>query len=237
MKRPTDDQLLAFLEETLDAEERSRVLEQLAADPDLAAELERAATGLQALRSMPATAAVGGPHPGRGGPLGRISPWWLAAAAAATLAASIPATLYFAGRASGPSVEVSPPDEATVPEFVLVLRGRWSDDIQLEPEEFENRLDELREWTARLAADGVLVAASDLALEQGVRYGSPEAPVADPARDPDYIVGVLTLKMSAYHEALAVARSCPHLRFGGSVTVRRVGAGFFTVRGRPDFTS
>ena len=56
-------------------------------------------------------------------------------------------------------------------------------------------------------------------------------------RDSEYVVGILTLKMDAYHEALAVARSCPHLRFGGSVTVRRVGAGFFTVRGKPDFTS
>ena len=50
------------------------------------------------------------------------------------------------------------------------------------------------------------------------------------------LFGVLTLRIDAYHEALAAARSCPHLRYGGSVTVRRVGSGFFTISGRRDFT-
>jgi hypothetical protein len=233
--RPTEEQLLAFLEETLDAEERARVQEQLAADPELAAELERAAAGLEALRSLEPSPAVT-PSSTAGGGAGRVSPWWLVVAAVATLAVSIPATLFLGGRGPAAVAPAGGADEPGAPEFVLVLRGRWSDDIRLAPEEFEGRLDELREWTSRLAAEGVLIGASDLALEQGVRFGPPESPVPSQVPDTDYIVGVLTLRMDAYHEALAVARSCPHLRYGGTVTVRRAGAGFFTVRGKPDFS-
>ena len=232
MTRPTDEVLLAFLEETLGEEERAKVLEQLAADPELAAELERAATALEALRSMPVAAPAS-----TGKERGRISPWWLVVASAATLAIAIPTTLRFAGGGPGVATDAIEEGRPGAPEFVLVLRGRWSDDIQLEPDEFQNRLDELRAWTSRLAADGVLVAASDLALEQGVRYGPSDGSVPELAQSPDYVIGVLTLRMNAYHEALAIARSCPHLRFGGTVTVRRVGGGFFTITDTPDYTS
>lgn len=227
MTRPTDDQLLAFLERTLSDEERARIQEQLDADPELAAAVERAARGLTALRALPSAQPA---SPGR-----QISPWWLLAAAALAVAVAVPATLHFAPPASSPTVADTRDGPAT-PEFVLVLRGRWSDDIQLEPEEFERRLGELQEWTHDLASQGVLINASDLALEQGVRFGSPEAPVPGQVPETDYIVGVLTLRMDAYHDALAVARSSPHLRYGGTVTVRRAGAGFFTVRGKPDFS-
>ena len=232
MTRPADEVLLAFLEGTLGEEERTKVLERLAADPELAAELEKAATALEALRSIPVAA------PARASKeRARISPWWLVLASAVTLAIAIPTTLRFAGGGPGLAKDGIEEDGPGTPEFVLVLRGRWSDDIQLEPNEFQNRVDELREWTSQLAAAGVLVAASDLALEQGVRFGPSDGASPELAQSPDYVVGVLTLRMNAYHEALAIARSCPHLRFGGTVTVRRVGGGFFTITDTPDYTS
>jgi len=81
--RPNDEVLLAFLEETLGEQGRARVLEQLEADPELAAELERAAAGLEALRSMP-SATPAAPRSGR------IARWWVAIASVATLAIAIP---------------------------------------------------------------------------------------------------------------------------------------------------
>jgi hypothetical protein len=35
---------------------------------------------------------------------------------------------------------------------------------------------------------------------------------------------------------MALARQCPHLRYGGSVSVRQVGGGFVTVPGMSDWS-
>ncbi len=78
------------------------------------------------------------------------------------------------------------------------------------------------------------MAASDLTLEPGIRYGAEGGGLAqDP--DADYVMGILTLRMDSYREALALARACPHLKYGGSVTVRRAGSGFFKVTEGFDF--
>jgi len=113
--RPTDDTLLAFLEETLGDEESSQVRNQIASDPELATELEGAAKALEALRAMPTSAAPVTPasstqNPGRG-----VSPWWIVAATLATLAVSIPVTLRLAGGETG--------DAESVPHQAVSLFG------------------------------------------------------------------------------------------------------------------
>jgi len=215
LTRPTDETLLAFLEETLDDEARAKVAEQLEADPELAAELERAAAALEALRSAPVATPADGRH-------GRITPWWVAVASVTTLAIAIPTTLHLAGESERlPVLDGLPDSNAAEPsgsEFVLVLRNSWTDDGQLEPDERQKREDELAEWTSQLAADGLLVSASDLALERGMRFGSSET-----AEDAHYIAAVITLRTDDDQAVTEIARSSPNLGYGGSVTVRRVG--------------
>lgn len=230
MKRPADEVLLAYLEETLEEEQRAEVLAQLASEPELAVELEQAAAALQALRALPS----GESERERGRRTG-ISPWWLVVVAMATLALAFPVTLYLEGRGGGPA-DLEESEATGLAEFVLILRGRWAEDLQVDPDEHRDRLAALRAWTAGLVEEGILVSTSDLALEQGLRFGPSDRLVPMQPEELEYVVGVLTIRSSSYQEALAVARSCPHVTFGGTVTVRRLGGGFFTVGEAPDYT-
>lgn len=135
MTRPSDEQLLRFLEGRMDPEALEAFLARLDADPALAAELAQAAAGWEAASAAGDAQKSMGQGSGRrsGGPVGesgpasrsarptgaharRISPWWAVAASVATLAVSVPTTAVLVGDESAP-VEgraVDPP-EATTP--------------------------------------------------------------------------------------------------------------------------
>ncbi len=249
MNRPTDEVILAFLEGSLEGPERDALLDRMDADPELAAEVRRAATGMEAVQSMDfSTADAVRPvaAPGRG----KVSPWWAVAASVATLLISVPATVQIVK--SG-VVENSPERPASglpsttfaggrpsdpTDSYVLVLHGRWPDADGLRPDERQRRANEYWEWTTGLARDGVLVAAGDLQWEAGERLGPLGLPIDVPEEvvdDPDYVVGMFALRVGSYDEAVAVAAESPHLKYGGSVSVRRVGLGFVTVPGMDDW--
>jgi hypothetical protein len=126
---------------------------------------------------------------------------------------------------------------APTPSFMVVLHGRWPDADDIGDGEGARRADEYWAWTAALADRRLLVAAGDLRWEPGLRLTSTgersDTPVT--VQDPDFLVGVFTVRADSYDEALAIAQECPHLRYGGTVSVRRVGAGFVTVPGMDDW--
>ncbi len=190
-------------------------------------------------------------HTGR-----RISPWWIAVAAIVTLALSVPITWRAAtspafspsgiARDDGDPAEARPsaggigngaPIEPE-PTYLLVLHGTWPDRDTVTPEEQQRRAREYWSWTTDLAEEGTLIAAGDLRWEPGERLG-PEGVAVQVANTevgaPMYVVGILALRTGSYEEALSIAEQCPHLRYGGQVSVRRVGAGFVTVPGMGDW--
>ena len=107
-------------------------------------------------------------------------------------------------------------------------------------EETARRAEEYWRWTGTLAREGVLVAAGDLRWEPGERLapsGNLVSVDGATVESPDFVVGMFALRVDSYEEALAIARDCPHLRYGGSVSVRQVGQGFVTVPGMGDWAS
>ncbi len=248
MNRPSDERLLAFLEGRMEEAERAQLLDALDGDPDLSGRLRAAAAGLDALSAYVEAATPAGEVPrvsseARGGVQRRVVPrWWIPAAAAATLAVAVPATLLLAGRgrpaAVGTELATGIP-ESPHPSFVLVLHGRWPDRESISQEQTRARAQEYWAWTSRLAEEGLLVAAGDLRWEPGERLGPEGAAVAvaeDEMLQPGYVVGMYALRADSYEQALSLARQCPHLRYGGSVSIRRVGGGFVTVPGMGDWT-
>lgn len=236
MNRPTDEVLLAFLEGRLPETERQRLLDQLDRDPPLAAELHTAATGLAALEPigaipmLAADAAAPRHHAG-------VSPWWAVAAAAATLLVAVPVTQWLStpGTEQLPQANLPPLVLAPQPEpgFVLVLHGRWPDAATVSPEERTRRATEYWAWTDSLAGTATLMAAGDLRWEPGTRLG-PHGDVMTVAESsvesPDFLVGMFAIRAGSYEEAMAIARACPHLRYGGSVSVRRAARGVVTTQ-------
>ena len=134
----------------------------------------------------------------------------------------------------------SPRPSPDAPTFVLVLHGRWPDAGVVDAEETRRRSDVYWGWTADLARRDLLIAAGDLRWEPGRRVGpagTAEAVSVDEVASPDFLVGMFALRVDSYEEALAIARDCPHLRYGGSVSVRQVGQGFVTVQGTGDWAA
>ena len=246
MSRSREERLLAFLEGELGDGEREAVLDEVLADPDLARELRHAASGLGAMREVHRASAEG-PSGGREGPgvaARRISPWWAVAAAAAAIFVSVPVTWSFARRASTstPASMIEPPSRtrpvSPEPSFLLVLQGRWPDLGQVAPDEARRRGQEYWAWTASLSERGVLMAAGDLRWEPGQQVLTDGAGVEVAASyldQPEYVVGMFAIRATSYEEAMAIARDCPHLDYGGTVSVRQVGTGFVTAAGFGDW--
>lgn len=253
---------MALLEGTLDDDERIALLDEVAQDPALAADLEAASLGWLRMEVLATRAGEGGlaratgagssptgAAPGLRSERRRVPAWWIPAAVAATVALVAPLTLRWAGGpASSPAAPpgasavsatlASRPPASREPSYMLVLQGVWPDRAALSPAEVSARAEEYWDYVGELVDEGVLVAAGDLRFDGGRRLG--EGPVrlleAAEIRSPDHLVGILTLRVDSYEEALEVARRSPHLRYGGSVTVREVGLGFVAVPGMDDWS-
>ena len=262
MKPPSDADLLAFLTGGLDGPDRDAVLTWVEGSPEGAAELRAAARGLAAAErwglgvrheSDPPGVPSAAPAPQRRAALRRpglgsrrVPAWALPLTVAATLALTIPFVGdRNAGTAGSPTME---PAEALRfagapvdprPSFVLVLHGRWPDAGSVSPEERRRRADEYWAWTGELARRGLLVAAGDLRWEPGLRVVDAErwnTAEEGTVADPGFLVGMFALRADSYEEALAIARNSPHLTYGGTISVRRVGGGFVTVPGMGDWS-
>jgi hypothetical protein len=108
-------------------------------------------------------------------------------------------------------------------EYLLLFRGQawWG---SLTPEELQKTLDQVKAWFERLAESGKLKAAQPLAREGAIVSGKPGRVIADGpyAESKEVIGGYVLVRVDNLDEAIAVAQSCPTLRFGTEVEVRPV---------------
>ncbi|MEM7414215.1 MAG: hypothetical protein AAF389_01890 [Gemmatimonadota bacterium] len=243
-----DDQLLlAFLEGSLPEAERDALLDRLDREPELSAKLRDAARGYWAVtdevRASSATGATKTPRVDPPRPTSLPNRWAMVAAAAVTLLISVPATAWVTLRSGTPApapIEASlggmpAPDQAS---YVVILHGIWGDAGSITADVASGRAAQYWGWATDLADRGLLVAAGDLAWDPVRRIDATggTAIYTEAIQDPNYVVGMFTVRAESYEEAVALARECPHLRFGGSVTVREVSMGFVTVPGMDDWS-
>jgi len=145
--------------------------------------------------------------------LRRAIPWLAAATAAAAFVAGI-----LVGASAGARPGEAPSTAApAAPRFVLFLSPLPSEDAAGEPA----RVSEYRRWAAELRGRGRFVAGEK--LEDGGRVVSPSGVTAAPAPDPQGgVAGYFLFEAKSLEDAVAIARSCPHVRHGGRITVRAV---------------
>ncbi|HEV2687041.1 MAG TPA: hypothetical protein VGV35_00765 [Bryobacteraceae bacterium] len=132
----------------------------------------------------------------------RKARWWQAAAAIVILTVG-----FGLGR-------WQPPARQQEPTFVLLLHeeGNWQKPTT--PADEQDRVNEYRAWAIQLRAKGQLVQGTKLRddrhdLDRNVPTGTG-------------ITGFFEITARTLDEALAIARTCPHLRYGGQVEVREV---------------
>jgi hypothetical protein len=144
---------------------------------------------------------------------GRRSAWRLAAAAALVgllagwlahgLTARAPASIASADRGSE--------------RFLLLLSEPTGLDTS---QPMESLVSEYAAWARQIESEGRLVAAERLL--DGSRTLPRSSPEAALAADPGAPTGFFVVDAAGWDEALELAASCPHLAYGGQITIRQV---------------
>jgi hypothetical protein len=134
--------------------------------------------------------------------------YWLAAAAAALV--FFAAGLWLGGR------HLAIPAEATrMPRFVLFLYDAPGEETIL-PEQMEARIAEYRQWAQDWRARGRDIRGEKLESEGRM------LPSSDGGEGPWPLGGYFIVAARDFEAALDVARSCPHLKYGGRIEVRAI---------------
>ena len=115
-----------------------------------------------------------------------------------------------------------------MPEFLLLLRDNPADFQSWTPEDLQRCVESYRAWSEKLLAENKMVR-SDKLRDEGGRHvrrtgGSgtevtvSEGPYTE-ARE--VIGGLFQIRAADYDEAVAIARTCPHLE-NGWIEVRQI---------------
>jgi hypothetical protein len=103
--------------------------------------------------------------------------------------------------------------------FLLLLHESATSDSKYTPEQMRSIVGEYRDWAQRLDAEKRLVSAEKLGTDS--RWLAPDG--SQLAIDQAEIVsGFFLLRARDYDEALQLARSSPHLKYGGTIEVRAI---------------
>jgi hypothetical protein len=143
---------------------------------------------------------------------------WGALALAACLAA------FFAGISVSDRGAGRGPAAAAAPDrFLLLLYEDGSYRAPVTPAEQEARVAEYSAWAAALRERGIEVEGEELAPPgEADRLAGAEAGWGAPAGAAGTLAGYFLVEAEDQPAAVAIARTTPHLRYGGTVVVRRV---------------
>lgn len=111
------------------------------------------------------------------------------------------------------------------PGFILIVRNASPESEPKTPQEELARVKEYGAWARNLGREGMLLGGEKLKDEGRVlgparESTSPSETVTKPVEGG--IGGYFLLPATNYDQALAIARTCPHLKHGGSVELRQI---------------
>jgi hypothetical protein len=113
-----------------------------------------------------------------------------------------------------------------MPKYLLMLNDNPASDTALSPQEMEAIVREYTNWAKSLAAEGNLEGGEKLAEDGGrlLRRAGEKVIVTDGpyAESKEVLGGYFVIKASSYDDAVAIARTCPHMMHGASTLVRRI---------------
>jgi len=146
-------------------------------------------------------------------------PWALAAMALAASLLIFMGGVFFGQSRGGPSSD-APPD----PRFVLLLY-EGEDFEPGPPDQLSERVREYSQWGQELALANRLLGGEKLKDGGRLLWGQEELVTAE---DPPSVASGTTLggfflvAAADIEEAVSVAKSCPHLRYGGKILIRQI---------------
>ncbi len=126
------------------------------------------------------------------------------------------------GDSAPAAVEVPTPD--TRPAFALMLYEDANYQSPTDDADHAARVAEYSAWAGELASQGQLVDGAEL-LGRGVLLHR-ERPRVDgvPTSNEGLLAGYFIIRAASLEDAERIAADCPHLAYGGTVSVRPIGA-------------
>lgn len=113
-----------------------------------------------------------------------------------------------------------------MPKFMLVLADDPSAFRDVSPADMQAVIAQYMAWTAKIKAEGRLLAGEKLADEGGKRIraagGKPVVVDGPYAESKDVVGGFYIIEAKDYPDAVGVALTCPHVTFGAHLDVRRI---------------
>ena len=110
--------------------------------------------------------------------------------------------------------------------YMLMLLDTPADYAALTPQQMQEVVAEYGQWAARMGQEGKLAGGEKLADEGGkiLKGKGPTAVVTDGpfAETKEVLGGYLIINAASYDEAVAIARSCPHAKYGCATHIRRI---------------
>lgn len=116
---------------------------------------------------------------------------------------------YWLAPSAGPAPE---------PTFILLLREPRPLEAPANDEAGALMYREYSAWARNQAGAGSLLGGERLGSEGRIVGGLAEVDVTDPAT----VTGYFLLDVATVAEALRVARTCPHVKYGGVIEIRRI---------------
>jgi hypothetical protein len=113
-----------------------------------------------------------------------------------------------------------------MPKFMFVLVDDPSSFRDVSPADMQAVIEQYMAWTARIKAEKRFVGGEKLADEGGRRIrmsgGKPVVVDGPYAETREVVGGYYVIEARDYDDAVALASTCPHVRFGAYLDVRRI---------------
>lgn len=110
--------------------------------------------------------------------------------------------------------------------FMLMLFDNPADYANLTPQMMQDLVKEYGHWAEQMGKEGKLAGGEKLTEEGGrvITGKGAKAVVTDGpyAETKEVLGGYFIVNAASYDEAVAIARSCPHAKYGASTHVRRI---------------
>lgn len=111
-------------------------------------------------------------------------------------------------------------------QFMLLLFDNPADYRDLTPAQMQQVVQEYGDWAKSMGAAGKLAGGEKLADEGGrvLRKKSGDAVVTDGpfAESKEVLGGYFLVNAASYDEAVEIAKSCPHMKYGACTHVRQI---------------
>lgn len=133
--------------------------------------------------------------------------------------------LFILGGLTGVWWASAPAPKKGMPEFLLVLREAPGQSQAISADEELRLVKEYSAWARELRQEGLLIGGEKLKQEiRSLRAADGRISVSEEQTEPggNAIAGYFLILAKDYEHAITISRTCPHLKYGGSVEVRQI---------------